>query len=108
MEGIHNNLNDEHILIMFDLNSSTWANHIRILCMMYSLPDPLRLLNQQAWSKESQKELTRTSITVDSETKWRAKAAVNYKEDYLNVQIIGLTNRQHTVLHDSMDSREHT
>lgn len=96
----------KYILMMSDLNSTTWANHIRLLCMMYSLPDPLSLLNEQAWSKESWKELTRTAITVHAEKKWRAKAAVNSKMMYLNVQLTGLTNKQHPALHSITDSRE--
>lgn len=36
----------QYVLKMSDLTSTTWANHVRLLCMQYGLPDPLTLLQQ--------------------------------------------------------------
>ena len=33
-------------------NSTIWSNHIRLVCKLYDLPDPLRLLQQQ-WQNSS-------------------------------------------------------
>ena len=41
----------KYILMMSKSSSTTLSNHIRILCSMYSLPDPLTLLNQSPCSK---------------------------------------------------------
>ena len=47
----------KYILKMSDNTSLTWAVHVRILCEMYGLPDPLRLLqSEDAWSKTVWKE----------------------------------------------------
>ena len=32
----------QYLLMMCDAKSTTWAAHVRLLCMQYSLPDPLR------------------------------------------------------------------
>ena len=42
----------KYILKMSDSQSVTWAVHVRTLCLLYELPDPLSLLqNEDAWSK---------------------------------------------------------
>ena len=84
--------------MMSELNSTTWANHIRILCQMYNLPDPLALLNQTPCSKSQWKELTATNVTVYAERKWRYLALSNSKMEYFNVQLLGLSGRHHPAL----------
>ena len=42
----------KYILRMSSDKSVTWAAHVRALCTLYDLPDPLHLLEQQdAWPK---------------------------------------------------------
>ena len=46
----------KYILMMSDDQSVTWAVHIRMLCKLYELPDPLKLLQQEdAWPKSKWK-----------------------------------------------------
>ena len=46
----------KYILKMSDSQSVTWAAHVRTLCLIYELPDPLSLLqNEDAWSKTAWK-----------------------------------------------------
>ena len=45
------------------------------------------------------KELCQCRVTVLHERKLRAKAARNYKLEFLNVQTIGLSGRSHPALH---------
>ena len=61
----------KYLLMMTDTNSTTWANHVRIIFSIYSLPDPLSLLQQHAWTKSQWKEVTNTHIIVHMEKKWR-------------------------------------
>ena len=36
----------QYLLKMSDDKSTTWSAHVRLLCMQYSLPDPLQLLSE--------------------------------------------------------------
>ena len=42
-----------YILCMAKDNSTTWSNHVRLLCKQYSLPDPLTLFEGVQYSKEN-------------------------------------------------------
>ena len=42
----------KYLLKMSDNSSVTWSAHLRLLCMIYNLPDPLKLMNTPAWSKQ--------------------------------------------------------
>ena len=94
--------------MMSELNSTTWANHIRIICQMYNLPDPLALLNQTPCSKSQRKELTATNVTVYAERKWRYLALSNSKMEYFNVQLLGLSGRHHPALSNINTTRDVT
>ena len=96
----------EYILMMADLRSLTWANHIRLLCAKYSLPDPLNLLKSDSCSKEEWKELIKTNITVEAEKKWRQEAKNNSKMEFLNVDLLGLAGRPHPALLNITTPRE--
>ena len=39
-----------YLMKMSKENSTTWSNHVRLVCKLYHLPDPLRLLQQQPMS----------------------------------------------------------
>ena len=80
---------------MCEISSTTWANHLRLLCMQYNLPDPLDLLQQKPVSKSAWKELTWTKVTVFAEREWRQMASTNSKMEFLNVQLHGLSGKPH-------------
>ena len=89
-----------YILKMSNNSSVTWSIHVRLLCLLYSLPDPLHLLeNEPVWPKEKWKNLTKTKVTIYHEINLRRKAKENSKMDFLNVQALGLTGRPHPALH---------
>ena len=89
----------KYILMMSDNTSLTWAAHLRILCQTYQLPDPLTLMQGDAWPKEKWKTLVRTKITVHHESALRRKALSNWKLGFLNIQLTGLTGRHHPALY---------
>ena len=85
-----------YILRMADSSSTTWAGHLRLLCQMYGISDPLFLIEKETpWSKDRWKTLTTTKVIIYHERQLRSKAARNSKMDYLNVQTLGLTGRIH-------------
>lgn len=88
----------KYILMMADLNSVTWANHIRLLCAKYSLPEPLSLLKTDPYSKDEWRDLIKTKVTVEAETKLRKEASVNSKMEFLSVELLGLSGRPHPAL----------
>ena len=96
----------KYILTMCDENSTTWSNHIRILCLRYGLPSPLMLLNSTPWSKQSWKDLTVTRITAWHEREMRGLASQNSKMKYLNVQVTGLTGCPHPALHNISNTQD--
>ena len=89
----------KYILTMCNKNSTTWSNHLQLLCLKYSLPSPLSLLlSGQAWSKESWHCLVKTKVTIWHETELRRQSATNSKMNYLNVAVTGLTGAPHPAL----------
>ena len=88
-----------YILKMCSSSSTTWSNHIQLLCKQYGLPSPLSvLMSAEAWSKEAWMDLVKTRVTVWHETRQRALALTNTKMTYLNVQLHGLSGRPHPVI----------
>ena len=88
----------KYILKMAGPSSLTWSAHLRILCLKYSLPDPLVLLQGPAWPKKHWKNHVKTIITAYHESHLREAAMNNHKLSYLNVHCTGLTGRIHPVL----------
>ena len=89
----------KYILKMCSTNSTTWSNHVQLLCQKYNLPSPLQLMEKQAiWPKVSWKCLVKTSVTVYHENKLRTEAQFNSKMNYLNVKLVGPSGRPHPVL----------
>ena len=96
-----------YILKMTDDTSTTWTSHLRILCKLYKLPDPLHLMEREAlWSKERWKTLTKTRVTAHHESELRRKAIGNSKMAYLNVQIAGLSGRAHPALQNILTTQD--
>ena len=81
----------EYIVKMSKCSSTTWSNHLQLLCMKYGLPSPLILLQiSPPWSKESWTCLVKTKVINWHEAQLREKALGNSKMRYLNVQLSGL------------------
>ena len=96
----------EYILMMANNSSLTWAAHVRILCQMYDLPDPLALMKEAVWKKEKWKTLVNTKIITQHEKQMRQKALTNWKLGFLNIQMTGLSGRPHPILSDVLTSHE--
>ena len=98
---------------MSDNNSVTWSAHLRIIFLLYNLPDPLMLLDSPPWPKDRWKQHTRTAVTSQHESTLRQAAQGNYKLSYLNIQATGLSGRPHPMLlwvlttHDVVIVRPH-
>ena len=58
-----------YILKMCSSNSTTWANHVQLLCLQYELPSPLALLESALWSKEDWNTLVKTKVMIWHERK---------------------------------------
>ena len=83
-----------YILKMCKGNSTTWSNHVQLICQKYGIPSPLALLlSGPACSKSSLNTLVKTRVTVWHEEDLRRKAASNSKMQYLNVELCGLSGR---------------
>ena len=96
----------KYILMMSDDKSTTWSNHVRLLCTQYQLPDPLKLLQCSPISSAAWKTLIVTKITAYHERHLREEAASNSNLQFLNVQLIGLSGRSHPILHHISETRE--
>ena len=91
---------------MISLQSTTWPNHVWLLCIKYDIADPLALLQQQPPTKSAWKEYTWTKIIVLTESSLRAKARNNSRMEYLNVQLAGLSGRPHPALTSVTTTRD--
>ena len=92
---------------MSDDTSVTWAVHVRILCQLYELPDPLRLLQQEdAWPKSKWRNWCTTKVRAYHEKLWREKSLTNSKMIFLNVQLHGLNGRHHPALFGLKTTRQ--
>ena len=96
----------KYLLMMTDNSSLTWSAHLRIICQLYKLPDPLVLLSSPAWPSERWKSLVKISVTAHYESAWRSRAANNSRLGLLNVQTIGLSGRPHPVLSNILTTQE--
>ena len=95
-----------YILKMCSSNSTTWANHVQLICQKYGLPPPLALLQTPAWSKSKWDALVKTRITTWHERYLRGLSQNNSKMKYLNVQLSGLTGRPHPVLQNIQTTQD--
>ena len=85
--------------MMSNSNSTTWSNHIQLLCQKYGLPGPLSLMEKgTAWTKSSWKCLVKTKVTVFYENELRKQSLSNSKMNLLNTQLSGLSGRPHPAL----------
>ena len=97
----------KYVLKMSDDQSVTWAVHVRIICQLYALPDPLKLLqNEDAWPKSEWKAWCSTRVRSYHEKLWRYKAISNSKMKYLNIQLFGLNGHHHPALSGLYTTRD--
>ena len=87
-----------YILKMSDNKSTTWSVHVRLVCLLYGLPDPLVLLQQVPMTKSAWQTLVKTKLTAYHEHELRSRAQANHKLEYFNVQTLGLTGKAHPML----------
>ena len=79
-------------------NSRTWCVHIRHLCRIYSMKDPLVLLQEEVWSKGAWKSYANTKVVTYHEKKLRQEASTNSRMSLLNVSLHGLQGKPHHIL----------
>ena len=91
---------------MADNKSTTWSAHLRLLCIQYSLPDPLSLMLNPPPSKDVWKSIVTTKITAFHEARLRNKAEENSKMNFLNVSLLGLSGKCHPIISSITDSRD--
>ena len=96
----------KYLLKMADSKSLTWTAHVRILCNLYDLPDPLQLLLSPSWSKQKWKDFTHARVLSHHEHILRVKASRNYKLQFLNCQTTGLSGRPHAVLNNILTTQD--
>ena len=96
----------KYLLMMSEQSSLTWAAHLRIICKLYNLPDPLHLMDTVPWPSEKWKSLNKTRILAYYEALWRAKAASNSRITFLNVQLTGLSGRPHAILSSILTTQD--
>ena len=93
--------------MMCKTSSTTWSNHLQLLCLKYGLPSPLSLLQTSSpWSKQSWACLVKTRVTNWHEAHLRTLAVSNSKMQYLNVQITGLSGAPHPALRNIFTSQD--
>ena len=96
----------KYILMMSDSKSTTWSAHVRIVCLMYGLPDPLSMMSSTPPKKSEWRMLTKTRITVFYKQKLRKLAEGNSKMNFLNVRLHGLSGKPHPIIAGITDSRD--
>ena len=77
----------------------------RLICLKYSLPDPLKPLEQPPMSKLAWKTLVRNRITGFHEKQQRHLALNNSRLSYLNVEILGLSGMPHPAIRFISETR---
>ena len=98
----------KYLLMQADSSSLTWSNHLRILFKLYSLPDPLNLMNSTLWSKDRWSVMVKTSVTTYHEAAWRLKVIDNTKLNFLNIQATGLSGRPHPTISGILTTQDVT
>ena len=79
-------------------NSRTWAIHVRNLCKLYKMEDPLSLLFQDPPPKSQFKEYVTTKIVSYHESELRKCALESESMMYFNPSVIGLRGKPHPAI----------
>ena len=96
----------QYILMMSNDRSTTWSVHVRLLCKLYGLPDPLKLTQCPVIPKKEWKTLIRTKVTAYHEKSLRERASKISSLKYFNVQLLGLSGRPHPSLLGICETRQ--
>ena len=94
-----------YIMKMSTPKSTCWSAHVRLVCQMYNLPDPLALLQQPVMKKSQWKTLIKAKITAYHEADLRQKALKSDSLRYFNVQLLSLAGKPHRAIMAAEDSR---
>ena len=92
----------KYLISISKSNSRTWAQHVRNLCTMYKMEDPLSLLNRDPPSKAVFKNNIKIMITAFHEGELRKRAEVNSCMTYFNVSTLGLNGKCHPSISGTM------
>ena len=87
-----------YILKMSKPSSTTWANHISLLCRQYDLPCPIHLLQSEPWPKDRWTTLVNTRIATWHQSRLRSMSQNNSQMIYINTKLLGLSGRPHPAL----------
>ena len=87
-----------YIMKMSTSKSTCWSAHVRLVCQMYGLPDPLALMQNPAPPKVQWKSLVKIKVTAFHEADLRQKALKSESLQYSNVHLHGLTGKPHAAL----------
>ena len=87
-----------YILKMCKSSSTTWSNHLRLICQQYGIPCPLQLLQSPPWPKEYWSSFVKFKVTTWHEANLRSMSKHNSKMFFLNIDLHGLTGRPHPAL----------
>ena len=95
----------KHLLENNCENSRTWSTHLRFLCSVYGLEDPLLSLQKDPPTKSQFKELINTRITAHFERELRKSASENSLMQYFNVSTLNLRGRHHPAISGLITAR---
>ena len=89
----------KYILMMCSQHSTTWSNHINLLCLKYGLPCPLHLMESTTvWPRQDWKSFVTTKVTAYHEMEQRKNSVTNSRLKNLNVSLLGLSGHPHPAL----------
>ena len=96
----------KYLLETSPVNSRTWSNHLRHLCDMYGIQDPLESLKNDPPLKSSFKTEIKTKIQCYHERTLRNLAVNNSTMKYLNISLSGLNGKCHPALNNILTSHQ--
>ena len=89
----------KYILMMCNQHSTTWSNHINLLCLKYGLPCPLHLMESTTvWPRQDWKSFVTTKVIAYHEMEQRNNSVTNSRLKNLNVSLLGLSGHPHPAL----------
>ena len=87
-------------------NSTTWSNHVSLICQQYGLPSPRHLLQSAPWTKNTWSSFIKTKIISWHENHLRNLSVTNSKMSFLNTQLLGLSGHPHPALRDIYSTQD--
>ena len=96
----------KYLLEISNEKSHTWCVHVKHLCKMYDITDPLSLMHLSAPSKEAFKQYINTKILIYHERDQREKSKSYKSMKYLNTAVLGLSGTCHPAIQNVFTSNE--